>query len=162
VPAPEIETLVLKAIREHLQAIDTAEHEIAASDHDLIEGHVERIVIKSNVIELRLLDNKDEPTTPGDRDHDQDRSDPQPLNLALPWAAQTFSAVKGVLLGPLHRQLQWLAGKFPQLREQGICGAVSGIFRWEQGNLQRDCRACVMPRIRYDSKRRSCKDAERN
>jgi site-specific DNA recombinase len=52
VPAPEIETLVLKAVREHLQAIDNAEHQIAASDHDLIERHVERIVVKPNVIEV--------------------------------------------------------------------------------------------------------------
>ena len=44
--APEIETLVLKAVREHLQAIDNAEHQIAATDHDLIERHVERIVVK--------------------------------------------------------------------------------------------------------------------
>jgi hypothetical protein len=50
VPAPEIETLVLKAVREHLQAIGNADHPIVAADHDLIERHVERIVVKPNVI----------------------------------------------------------------------------------------------------------------
>ena len=62
VPAPEIETLVLNSVREHLQAIGSAEPQIVASDHDLIEGHVERIVVKPNVIEVRLLDTKDEST----------------------------------------------------------------------------------------------------
>ena len=102
VPAPEIETLVLKAVREHLQAIDTTENPITASDHDLIEGHVERIVVKPNVIEVQLINTKDESTTPGDHDSDgmdQDRGDP-PTTLALPWAAQAFSAVKGVLHTP--------------------------------------------------------------
>ena len=31
---------------------------------------------------------------------DEDRSDPRPFTLALPWAAQSFSAVKGVLHMP--------------------------------------------------------------
>ena len=87
VPAPEIETLVLKAVREHLQAIDNAEHQIAASDRDLIDRHVERIVVKPNVIEVQLIDTKDEPTTPGDQNHrdgmGEDRSDPRPFTLAL-------------------------------------------------------------------------------
>src|SRR5882757_4685095 len=105
VPAPEIETLVLKAVRQHLQAIDNAEHPIvAAADHDLIERHVERIVVKPNMIEVQLVDTKDEPTTRGGQNHrdgmDEDRSDPRPLTLALPWAAQSFSAVKGVLHTP--------------------------------------------------------------
>jgi site-specific DNA recombinase len=105
VPAPEIETLVLKAVREHLQAFDNAEHPIvAANDHDLIERHVERIVVKPNVIEVQLVDTKHEPTTPGDQNHrdgmGEDRSDSRPFTLALPWAAQSFSAVKGVLHTP--------------------------------------------------------------
>ncbi len=102
VPAPEIETLVLNSVREHLQAIGSAEPQIVASDHDLIEGHVERIVVKPNVIEVWLLDTKDE-STPSDHDShgmEQHCSDPGSLILALPWAAQTFSAVKGVLHTP--------------------------------------------------------------
>jgi len=61
-------------------------------------------VVKPNVIEVQLVDTKDEPTTPGDQNHrdgmDEDRSDPRPFTLALPWAAQSFSAVKGVLHTP--------------------------------------------------------------
>src|SRR5712671_3113684 len=75
VPAPEIETLVLKAVREHLQATNNADHPIIAADHDLIERHVERIVVKPNVIEVQLVDTKDEPTTPGDQNHRDDNAE---------------------------------------------------------------------------------------
>jgi site-specific DNA recombinase len=100
VPAPEIETLVLKAVREHLRATNNAEHAIIAAHHDLIERHVGRIVVKPNMIEVQLVE--DEPTTLGDQNHGmgEDSSDPRPLTLALPWAPQIFSAVKGVLHTP--------------------------------------------------------------
>ena len=56
------------------------------------------------MIEVLVVDTKDEPTTPGDQNHrdgmGEDRSDPRPFTLALPWAAQSFSAVKGVLRTP--------------------------------------------------------------
>jgi hypothetical protein len=66
----------------------------------VFERHVECIVVKPDVIEVRLLGTKAEPTTPGVLDRDQDGSDPEPITLALPWAAQIFSAVKGVLHTP--------------------------------------------------------------
>ena len=62
-------------------------------------------MVKPNVIEVRLLNTKDE-STPSDHDSDgvdgieQHCSDHGSLILALPWAAQTFSAVKGVLHTP--------------------------------------------------------------
>jgi site-specific DNA recombinase len=103
VPAPEIETLVVKAIRVHLGAIGHAEHQIPTPDHDLIERHVERIVIKPKAIEVQLAEKKDEPA-PKDAPHgdgiDRDRGDLGPPTLALPWAASTFSAVKGILHAP--------------------------------------------------------------
>jgi site-specific DNA recombinase len=49
---------------------------------------------------VRLRDTQDQPTTPGDLHHDQDRGDPGPPMLVLAWAAQTFSAVKGILHTP--------------------------------------------------------------
>jgi hypothetical protein len=56
---------------------------VSTRDHDLIERHVERIVVKPNEIEVELVDTKDEPTTPGDQNHrdgmGEDRSDHRPL-----------------------------------------------------------------------------------
>ena len=126
VPAPEIETLVLNSIREHLQAIGSAEPQIVANDHDLIEGHVERIVVKPNVIEVWLLDTKDE-STPSDHDSDgmdQHCSDPESLILALPWAAQTFSAVKGVLHTP-----EPAPSSNPEVRD-GLLTAIAKARGW--------------------------------
>jgi DNA invertase Pin-like site-specific DNA recombinase len=111
VPAPEIETLVLKALRQQLQAVDNAEH--PTSDHDLIEGRVEKIVVKPTVIEVRLLDTKNESS-----------GDPGPLTLALPWAAQSFSAVKGILHAP-----EPLPSPNPALRN-GLLTAIAKARGW--------------------------------
>jgi hypothetical protein len=127
VPAPEVESLVLEAIREHLQTIDNAEHQIAVPDHDLIERHVERIVVKPDAIEVRLVDTKYEPTTLGEHHGDgmdQDRSEPRPLTLALPWAAQSFSAVKGVIHTP-----EPSPGLKPELRD-GLLTAIAKARGW--------------------------------
>jgi DNA invertase Pin-like site-specific DNA recombinase len=98
VPASEIETLVLRAVREHLE-----EQSIATDDRKLIERHVERIVVKPEAIEVRLAeangqaDATDECQSDG---LDRDRGDPKSLTVALPWAAASFSAVKGILHAP--------------------------------------------------------------
>jgi site-specific DNA recombinase len=53
-PAPEVETLVLDGVRKHLAATAGAELPIAMADRDLIERHVERIMVKPHAIEVRL------------------------------------------------------------------------------------------------------------
>src|SRR3954469_22031037 len=52
VPAPEIEKLVLDEVRKHL---GEAEHSLVMDDRDLIERYVDRILVKPEVIEVRLL-----------------------------------------------------------------------------------------------------------
>jgi site-specific DNA recombinase len=98
VPAPEIETLVLRAVRERLK-----EQPIATDDRELIERHVERIVVKPKAIEVRFAEAKDQADTTDEGQSDgmdRDRGDPKSLTLALPWAAASFSAVKGILYAP--------------------------------------------------------------
>ena len=127
VPAPEIETLVLKAIREHLQIIDNAAQQIAGTDHDLVERHVDRIVVKQDAIEVRLVDTQEEPAVAGDRprrDMGQGHDNSRALTLALPWAAQSFSAVKGVLHAPERSP-----GLKPELRE-GLLTAIAKARVW--------------------------------
>jgi site-specific DNA recombinase len=102
-PAPEIESLVLDGVRKHLGACDEAEQPPGVGDRDLIERHVERIVVKPEQIEVRLLAHKDERTPTDADDHcreDGDRIDPPSPTLALPWAVPSFCAVKGVLHAP--------------------------------------------------------------
>jgi len=72
-------------------------------DRDLIEGHVERIVIKPHAIEVRLAASNKEVAQACGEDAvcgDQDHGDPRPPTLILPWTTQSFSAVKGILHTP--------------------------------------------------------------
>src|SRR5947209_5244515 len=56
VPAPEVENLVLGAVRGHLKGIDEAEDPTIGTDRDLIERHVERITVKPQAIEVTLTE----------------------------------------------------------------------------------------------------------
>jgi|SRR6516164_6916194 hypothetical protein len=51
VPAPEIEKLVLDCIRTHC----ASENPTAMSDRDLIERHVDRVIVKPQALEVHLL-----------------------------------------------------------------------------------------------------------
>jgi site-specific DNA recombinase len=54
VPAPDIEKLVLDGVRKHLPSMGETEHPTAIDDRHLIERHVERVIVKSQALELRL------------------------------------------------------------------------------------------------------------
>jgi site-specific DNA recombinase len=55
VPAPEIETLVLDGIRKHLASTGEAEPPTAIADRDLIERHVDRMIVKPQALEVHLV-----------------------------------------------------------------------------------------------------------
>jgi site-specific DNA recombinase len=55
VPASDIEAAVVKMLRERLGAECNGERSIAADDRDLIERHIERVIIKREAIEIRLV-----------------------------------------------------------------------------------------------------------
>jgi site-specific DNA recombinase len=55
VPAPEIESLVLDGVCRHLAAIGEPEHPATIADRDLIERHVERVIVKPQALEVRLV-----------------------------------------------------------------------------------------------------------
>src|SRR5215211_5506491 len=103
VPAPEIEALVLDAVSKHRASLGDAKHPTTINDRDLIERHVDRIVVKPEAIEVRLLlPNKKRVATDG---YNQSREDGERIDhplpaLVLPWEAPSFSAVKGILHAP--------------------------------------------------------------
>jgi site-specific DNA recombinase len=88
VPAPEIEILVLEGVRGHLAAAAEAEPPSAIADRDLIERHVERIVVKPKEIEVQLLPHNDK-GTPTDPDYhgreDADRVYPSSATMVAGW-----------------------------------------------------------------------------
>src|SRR6266436_4271618 len=53
VPAAELETLVLAALRHHLNASGAGE-QLPGNDRDLVERHLERVTLTSNEIRLRV------------------------------------------------------------------------------------------------------------
>src|SRR5712692_5067896 len=55
VPAPEIEALVLDGVRKHRASIGEAEHPTAIDDRDLVERYVERVTVKAQALEVRMV-----------------------------------------------------------------------------------------------------------
>ena len=102
-PAPEIERMVLAAVRSYLEANGREGQPVALDDRDLVQRHVVRVVVKPDAIEIRLGLAKDQPAT-SDYAHadgmDQELSDPGPITIQLPWAAASFTAVKGIVHAP--------------------------------------------------------------
>ena len=93
VPAPEIEQLVLDGVRTHLLSMELP---AAAAERDLIEHHVDRVIIKLQAVEVHMTSNgSTERAQPG-----TDEPALPPTPLMLPWAAPSFLAVKGIAHEP--------------------------------------------------------------
>ncbi|HEY1472453.1 MAG TPA: recombinase family protein [Pseudolabrys sp.] len=104
VPAPEIERLVLDGVRKHLASMGEAKPPITTADRDLIEQHVERIIVKAQALEVRLIPTNVTSSETGE----SGTTDPAPSELptttiTLEWTAPTFAAVKGIAHSPSAR-----------------------------------------------------------
>jgi site-specific DNA recombinase len=97
VPAPEIETLVLDGVRQHL-ASDGADP--AMTERDLIERHFERVTIKSQAVEVRFVSPS---AVVQMQANDPAQTEEQQRTITLPWAAPSFAAVKGIVHAPPAR-----------------------------------------------------------
>jgi DNA invertase Pin-like site-specific DNA recombinase len=96
VPAPEIEQLVLDGVRRHLETIGLPSVTV---NRDLIERHVDRVIVKPQAVEVRLILSDTTALVDSARD-EQTSSELATTTLALPWAAPTFVAVKGIVHEP--------------------------------------------------------------
>jgi site-specific DNA recombinase len=101
VPAPEIETLVLDGVRKHRASIGEVEHPTDIADRDLIERHVDRVIVRPQALEVRLV-----PTSEASvQTEEPSINDPAPSQLpmttiTLAWTAPGFAAVKGIVHAP--------------------------------------------------------------
>src|SRR5882672_4825981 len=122
VPAPEIEQLVLDGIRVHLK---TTELSGAAADRDLIERHVDRVIVRPQAMEVRLM-------LGGSVDAAEPPSgEPRPGSLAttvltLPWAAPNFGAVKGIMHEPVAIARSTMS---PETRD-ALLAAIAKALGW--------------------------------
>ena len=101
IPAAEVETLVLDGVRRHLASIGEAEHLTAMAERDLIERHVERVIIKPQALEVSLVcagEASVQTEEPGTNDPALGQLPMTTLTLA--WTAPSFAAVKGIVHSP--------------------------------------------------------------
>jgi site-specific DNA recombinase len=92
---------VLDGVRKHLASMGEAKHSISLADRDLIERHVERVVIKPQALEVRLVPTSEASTQteePGAKDLGASQL-PTPA-IALAWTAPSLAAVKGIVHVP--------------------------------------------------------------
>jgi site-specific DNA recombinase len=103
VSAPDVESIVVTGLRDCLGARDDFEHLKKLSDRELVERHIERIVVKPQAIELFL---QGQVTADEVKQGEPDSIDEPQRNgataslMALPWTAPSAIAVKGLLHAP--------------------------------------------------------------
>jgi site-specific DNA recombinase len=124
VPAPEIEKLVIDAVREHLRSIDDTKGLTVIDDRDLIERYVDRIIVKPQVLEVHV-----EQSTAASAETEalgiNDPAGPQPSTvLILPWVCPSFTALKGIVHAPSSNP-----GMKPEGRDS-LLAAISKARRW--------------------------------
>jgi site-specific DNA recombinase len=102
VPAPEIEALVVAALRKHLNASGAGEP-LPDNDRDLFARHLEHVTLTPNHLELRLRQSVD-----AAQSHDPANNDSSgpPIasvtTIAVPWTSPVPAAVKGIIHVPAH------------------------------------------------------------
>jgi site-specific DNA recombinase len=101
VPAHDVETMVVKAVREQLDVGANRKHQDSISDREFVEQQVDRIIVKPQAIEIHL---KDETELAGERNPDYEGhpepSRRRPSILTVPWSGRVFAEVKGILHSP--------------------------------------------------------------
>jgi site-specific DNA recombinase len=103
VPAPELEALVLDAVRHHLQANSTAPNPILESDRELIERHLLRATLSSKAITLHLRQEIVEAETSGPH-HEPAAGSPAAAEtkVTIVWTVPAAVPVKGIVHVPAH------------------------------------------------------------
>jgi site-specific DNA recombinase len=101
VPAPEIEKLVVKTLRERFAPADGSEQPRLADDRELIECRLDHVVIQAHAIEIHLAVSSESPDgISRDKISNCETSELPPTSINVPWSAATFAEVKGVLHSP--------------------------------------------------------------
>jgi site-specific DNA recombinase len=161
VPAADIEALVVAALRNHLNASDTAEP-LPGTDRDLLERRLERVTLTPNHLELRLRQSVEAAQA---HNPANDRSSAPPIAnvITVRWTDPVPAAVKGIIHVPAHNTPMTpsgrdallmaiaKAGKWIDELAHGRLGSLAVLARRE-GKLERHIRlllplAFLSPRI---------------
>jgi site-specific DNA recombinase len=101
IPAPEIESAVLDALREHFGADEDRELPTIADDRDRIERQLDRVVVQVDAIDIRLARSSEHPENPSTgKSGNGEAAVPPRTVISVPWSAATLGEVKGILHSP--------------------------------------------------------------
>jgi DNA invertase Pin-like site-specific DNA recombinase len=104
VPAPEIESVVLKALREHFGSNESYDQPTVVDDRDRIERQLDRIVIQAEALEIHLTESTEHPAgLRTDTSSNSEAGDVPPSIITVPWSAVSLATVKGILHSPSPR-----------------------------------------------------------
>jgi site-specific DNA recombinase len=125
VPAPDIETLVLDGVRQQLASIGEVEHPTALDDHDLIERHVETVIVKPRALEIHLVLTHEAAAQAEEPSIDAPAARQlHTTAITLAWAAPSFAAVKGIIHAPSSKPAMR-----PESRD-ALLSAIGKARRW--------------------------------
>lgn len=102
ISAQDIENAVVQSVRNHLDKCSAGEGKGLETDRELIEQHVERIIVKSEAIEILLVSEVGHRPDEHGQKIDaqcQSRSDPVVV-ITVPWTTTASVATKGVFHSP--------------------------------------------------------------
>jgi hypothetical protein len=116
VPAPEIEKLVLDGVRAHLQSVEPS---AVTVERDLIERHVDRVIVRPQAVEVRLISAGSTELSGG-----EELTPCKLITVTLPWAAPSFIAVKGIVHEPTAKPAM-----NPETRD-GLLAAIAKARSW--------------------------------
>ena len=96
-PQPRSKTFVLQAVRQNL----STHNPDAPSDQEAIIAQIDKIVVRRDALEIKLLETETELTNniPGTRKTKESPSASSNA-ISIPWTAKVFSAVKGIVHAP--------------------------------------------------------------
>jgi site-specific DNA recombinase len=101
VPAAEIEKLVLDGIRTHHASIGETEEPAIITDRDLIELHVDSVIVKTQALDVRLVRLFGLPAAGEESSPNEPNASPPPLaTITIPWTGPSFAAIKGIVHTP--------------------------------------------------------------
>jgi len=99
VPAHEIETAVVNALREHLDKSSAGGNESAVTERELIEQQVERIVIQLQSLEIHLVSRSGLERGEPENEALESQNAASPT-ISVPWAAAPIGGAKGIVHSP--------------------------------------------------------------
>jgi site-specific DNA recombinase len=94
---------VIRAVRDHLDANSPGDRETPVAERDLVERHVERVIVQPQSLEMHFFSRP--ALEAGQEENDaqtESQGAPSPI-VSVPWAATPIEQAKGILHSPASK-----------------------------------------------------------